>query len=201
MSGTKFYTAWQGMHQRTTSDKYHASHRYKGRGIVVCERWKKFENFHEDMYASFLVHVQKYGANNTSIDRIENDDNYSAGNCRWATRTEQCSNQASNLYIKYLGRKMPLNHLAEKFKMERKTLRYRIFNMGLSPEEAVMPGKRSSNISANRARWGAAGARKFKYNGKLYTVKELSMMTDVKYATLKSRLFLYNWNTDRAMMS
>lgn len=79
------YRIWVGILQRCNNPKRTEFRYYGGRGISVCERWLKFENFLLDVGERPLNH---------SIDRIDNAGNYEPGNVRWATRKEQMKNKS-----------------------------------------------------------------------------------------------------------
>lgn len=99
MSKTRFYRIWAGMVARCETKSANGFNIYGGRGIIVCDRWHKFENFKEDMYESYLDHCEKFGEKNTSIDRINSSCNYEPQNCRWATKLEQSRNTSRNVNI------------------------------------------------------------------------------------------------------
>jgi len=67
-----------------------AFHNYEGRGITVCERWQRFENFLADMGER---------PKGKTLDRIDNDKGYDLGNCRWATPSEQAQNRRAMLSL------------------------------------------------------------------------------------------------------
>ena len=92
---TRIYTTWRGMIERCTKPTSRDWKDYGGRGIKVCERWLKFENFLVDMGE------QPEGL---TLDRFPNNDgNYEPDNCRWATRKQQANNRRSNVLLTFRG--------------------------------------------------------------------------------------------------
>ena len=80
------YNAWGHMKSRCTNPNDSRYADYGGRGITVCMRWMKFENFIGD--------VGRRPTSQHSLDRFPNNDgNYEPGNVRWATRTQQTRNR------------------------------------------------------------------------------------------------------------
>lgn len=83
-SRTPEYDCWIAMFQRCYNPKNPMFKYYGGRGIEVCERWHKFENFLADM--------GRRPAGRYSIERIDNDGNYEPRNCKWIPQGEQAKN-------------------------------------------------------------------------------------------------------------
>lgn len=77
---------WRSMVARCTNPNHKAYNQYGGRGITVCERWMKYENFLKDMG----VPPEKM-----SLDRIDNNRGYEPTNCKWATKSEQQKNKTT----------------------------------------------------------------------------------------------------------
>lgn len=85
MSKSLAYSRWTRMKGRCYNPNNKDYPEYGGRGINVCERWlESFQNFYEDMGEC---------PEGMSLDRINVEDGYDQGNCRWATPSEQAWNQ------------------------------------------------------------------------------------------------------------
>jgi len=90
MEGTRFYRIWHGMKGRCLNPNDKDYPKYGGK---LCERWFEFLNFRNDLYNSYVKHVEEFGEENTSLDRFPNQiGNYELSNVRWATREEQQQN-------------------------------------------------------------------------------------------------------------
>ena len=114
---------------------------YGGRGIKVCRRWVRFENFLADM--------GRRPSKNHSIDRKRNDRGYTPRNCRWATRRQQQSNVRSNLLLKFRGKTQTLAQWAREVGMLSRTIRYRIVKMKWSVAKALTtPYQRKRTVHA-----------------------------------------------------
>lgn len=121
------YRAWLRMWDRvrgyTDRDRKH----YSERGIAVCDRWKEFENFLEDM---------GFRPEGMTLDRKDNDKGYSKENCRWATMKDQGRNRSSNRNVTFNEETLCLSEWAERTGIDKRTLRSRL-EKGWSVEDAL----------------------------------------------------------------
>lgn len=129
MTGTTTYVVWQGMLSRCDN----GIKNYGERGISVCERWRKFENFLADMGER---------PKGMSLDRIDNDGNYEPGNCRSADGPTQHRNKRTNVFITVDGQRKTLAEWAEVLGVPRKKL-YRRRSWGWPDEHILFGGPRT----------------------------------------------------------
>jgi len=118
MSHSSESSCWRHMLQRCTNPNNDRWDRYGARGIKVCERWTKFENFLEDM--------GKQPFRGATIERKDNNGNYEPGNCKWASRAEQSRNKSDTVMITHNGKTMCLKDWAVDLGLNYETLRSRI---------------------------------------------------------------------------
>lgn len=124
---TNEYKSWISMKRRCLKPLDKKYHLYGGRGISICERWMKYENFLMDMGRK---------PEGTSLDRIDVNGNYEPGNCRWATDIMQCNNTRRNRRITFNGETHTIMEWSRISGVNRETLRYRI-NRGVPIGEAL----------------------------------------------------------------
>ncbi len=137
MSRTPTWKSWDTMIQRCTNPNAPDYPRWGGKGIKVCNRWLKFENFYADM---------RVRPNGKSLDRYPNPKgNYEPGNCRWATAEEQQRNRNDNRYVTYKGVTKLLIDWSREFGIPYDLLLRRV-NRGLIEEQLFVPS-RSKKVS------------------------------------------------------
>lgn len=130
MSRTPEYNAWINIKARCYNINNPRYASYGGRGIKVCEKWKhSFDNFLTDM--------GERPSDKHSIDRIDNDGDYTPENCRWATMTRQQNNKKDNTYLTHNGMTLSLADWARKVGINQVTLSARLTKRGWSVEKAL----------------------------------------------------------------
>lgn len=126
---TRPYRIWSHMKGRCycKTDQFYKD--YGGRGIIVCDEWKKsFVNFINDM--------GQPPSNKHSIDRIDNNGNYELTNCRWATIYQQASNKRNNVIILVDGLSFPtLASFQRSFNITDSEIRYLLYKKKLTIEQ------------------------------------------------------------------
>jgi len=128
-TNTKEYRLWSAIKDRCYYKGYKLFHRYGGRGIKMCDRWiNSFENFLSDMGKI---------PEGMTIDRIDNDGDYSPENCRWATKTEQAQNRSTTRYVEWNGEKMCLSEFTRQLGLPIWGLRHYIRHKKMTPIEAA----------------------------------------------------------------
>lgn len=184
-SNTKIYNTWRNMIDRCSNPKDHNFNNYGGRGIKVCDRWLKFENFYIDMIESYMKHIEKYGEKDTSIDRMNVNGDYTLSNCRWATPKEQAANRRSNHLITYKGQTKTLAEWSEKFNMLGSTINERL-RRGWPIEKALETPPEEHYIQ-------------YVYNGESKTMSEWASIYNLPYDIVKARLNQYHWPIEEVL--
>ena len=126
----RLYRIWYGMKTRCEHSHSKPYKDYGGRGITVCDEWKKD-------YSAFREWALANGyADDLTIDRIDNNGNYEPSNCRWATIKEQSNNTRKNCYLEFRGEKKTASQWAELLGINVSTI-YSRLKLGWSVEEAL----------------------------------------------------------------
>jgi hypothetical protein len=130
-SKTRLYRIWFNIKCRCYKSSFPDYARYGGRGIKVCDEWKdNFQAFYDWSTSNGYLE-------NLTIDRIDNDGDYSPQNCRWVNTEVQNNNTRRNYYITLNGETLTLSQWAKKCGINRNTLYSRITKYGWSVERAL----------------------------------------------------------------
>lgn len=130
------YQIWRHMRERCEKKHHKSYSSYGGRGITVCQRWAKYENFLADMG---LIPI------NMTLGRIDNNLGYSKGNCRYETFKEQANNRRNSVFITFDGKTLTLSQWAEVFNIGHDTLSRRISSGWNIKDALTKPVKKQKN--------------------------------------------------------
>lgn len=125
------WLAWVGMLQRCTDTNATNYKDYGGRGIKVCHRWCTFENFRDDMLPSWF--------SGGTLEREDNEGDYTPKNCKWATKKEQARNRRTTTWVEVFGERMSFAEAVERFGVVKYGIaRQRVYGNGWSIEDALV---------------------------------------------------------------
>lgn len=131
------YSAWCLARTRCHNSNNQAFKDYGARGITMCDRWR-FGEGGKTGFECFIADMGDRPSRLHTLDRINNDQGYSAENCRWATRMQQQRNRRANRLVAFAGREMCVSEAIEAagsvIEIDRVVKR---LNRGWSVEDAV----------------------------------------------------------------
>ena len=130
MTRTPTYKSWRGMLSRCNNPNDIGFTNYGARGITVCERWRKFEHFLED--------VGERPSPKHSIDRIDGTRGYEPCNTRWSLPAVQANNKRNNRRISFHGRTQTVAQWAAELGADGRVLGLRIDRLGWPVERALV---------------------------------------------------------------
>lgn len=96
-SSSRIYGIYRNMKTRCLNKNSPRYKDYGGRGITICDEWM------DDFMSFYNWSVDSGYKEDLTIDRINNNGNYSPSNCRWATDTEQIRNRSNTWLIEING--------------------------------------------------------------------------------------------------
>lgn len=117
---TRLYRIWKNIKTRCCNNHSPQYINYGGRGITMCEDWKNnFKAFYDWSISNGYT-------DELTIDRIDNNAEYSPSNCRWVTMAEQCSNRRNNHIVTIGGQKKTLVQWSKQFNINYHTVQDRL---------------------------------------------------------------------------
>jgi hypothetical protein len=171
---TKSYRRWLKIKNRCHNENDKDYKYYGGRGIKVCERWAKFENFYSDMGDV---------PDGMTIEREDNDKGYSPDNCKWATPMEQANNRRSNTFYTYENQTLTFAQWCRRNGIKPETVDSRM-RKGMSFEDAITKQIKKPALHT--------------YNGITATAMEWSNKTGIPKKVISNRIGR-GWSTEDAL--
>lgn len=131
----RLYVIWQDMKDRCQNiNNAHYSY-YGGRGIKVCDEWINDYSCFRD-WAYNTGYCENAAMYKCTLDRIDNNGNYSPNNCRWVDMKAQNNNRKNVRQFIYNGESHTLREWCDILNMSFRAVDMRL-QRGWSVEEAL----------------------------------------------------------------
>lgn len=141
ISEDDLYVTFISMHSRCENEKHIGYPNYGGRGISVCDEWSG-----KDGFFCFRKWANENGwVKGLTLERKDNNKEYSPSNCCWVTRLQQEYNKRSNILYNYAGYEMPLGMIAKLEDVKYGLLYTRVRVKGMSVPEALADIRKSTD--------------------------------------------------------
>ncbi len=172
------FQIWRQMKERCYNTKAPNYENYGGRGITMCDEWKEsFEAFYRDM-------GPRHSPDHT-IDRRENDKDYSKDNCRWATPIEQLNNKRNNHYCEYKGEIKTLSEWCNLLNLKYPVIEQRLRVAGMNVEKAFEQSLQQRVL--------------YTHNGKTANLGQWCRELRLNYATIDRRIRILGMSFETAI--
>jgi hypothetical protein len=218
------YGLWKNMIGRCHSPSHPAYHRYGGRGISVCKRWRGKGGFQR-----FAADMGPRPTSKHSVERMNNNKGYSPSNCKWATKLEQGRNKRNNRLLTFDGKTQCVAAWAaelgitSKFIDNRLRLSWTVDRILSTPiilgrmltfngkTQSVAAWARTLGISrlmlntrlqlgwtVEKALTHPVQRRDVTFRGRTQSLSDWARELNILRSTLESRLHCYGWSVQRA---
>jgi len=177
-SYSRVYNIWAMMRQRCNNPNAANYAQYGGRGVKCCPQWAQFSRFYSDMGDP--------PSSRHTLDRINNDGDYTPENCRWGSVEEQQNNRRNSRKITAFGQTLSVAQWARKTGLSRDQIQHRVLVMGMAPEEALQAARMSWTQRHVRA-VSADGSETRSFDSIAAAARALGLRRESLWAHLKFR--------------
>lgn len=133
------YGTWASIKTRTCNERSPNYKHYGARGISMAPEWR--DDFHR-----FLADMGDKPSPGHTINRIDNDGDYTPANCVWSTRSEQSRNKSNNVRVEHGGVSEVLVDFAARNNVNYSSLAHRVKRTGETASEAAAILKAPSSM-------------------------------------------------------
>lgn len=136
---SRLYNVWSAIKRRCYKQDDPAYSWYGGRGVKMCEEWRNdYSAFREWALESGYRYDAKRGE--CTLDRVDNDGDYTPSNCRWVSMKEQANNKSTNHYIAFGDVTHTIAEWAEILDMPYSKLRKQLADCDFDIEKVIKAG-------------------------------------------------------------